>query len=67
MHTSDMKSQHTLCNNIPHAGAPYKETPGSKPHKFAEGDHVRVQVEVDVFKMMQEGHGGWNDQMASVS
>ena len=30
------------------------------------GDRVKVQLEVEIFKMMQEGHGGWNDQMTEV-
>lgn len=33
---------------------------------FAVGDRVRVQLEVEIFKMMQEGHGGWNDDMCEV-
>ena len=34
--------------------------------KFKAGDRVKVQLEVEVFRAMQEGHGGWNDQMAEV-
>ena len=34
---------------------------------LASGDNVRVQLDVDVFKAMQEGHGGWNDSMTEVS
>ena len=35
---------------------------------FAIGSHVRVQLELEihVFRMMQEGHGGWMDDMAEV-
>ena len=33
---------------------------------FAAGDRVRVQLEVDIFKMMQDGHGGWDDDMCEV-
>ena len=33
---------------------------------FAVGDCVKVQLEVEIFKMMQEGHGGWNDDMCEV-
>ena len=32
------------------------------------GDYVRVELDVEVFKMMQtEEHGGWHDAMALVS
>lgn len=34
---------------------------------FATGDIVRVQLELDVFRVLQEGHGGWMDDMAEVS
>ena len=34
--------------------------------KFKVGDRVKVQLEVEIFRQMQEGHGGWNDQMAEV-
>ena len=34
---------------------------------LASGDNVRVQLDVDVFRAMQEGHGGWNESMAEVS
>ena len=31
------------------------------------GDFVQVQLDIDVFKLMQnEDHGGWNDRMAVV-
>ena len=47
-------------------GAPYQPPPPPRPHKFQSGDSVKVQLEVEIFKMMQEGHGGWNEQMAEV-
>jgi len=34
---------------------------------LASGDNVRIQLDVDVFKAMQDGHGGWNESMADVS
>ena len=34
---------------------------------LASGDNVRVQLDVDVFRAMQEGHGGWNESMGEVS
>lgn len=34
---------------------------------FKVGDKVRVDLEVEVLRVMQEGHGGWNPKMAEVS
>ena len=34
---------------------------------LASGDNVRVQLDLDVFRAMQEGHGGWNESMGEVS
>lgn len=53
-------------------GAPYVPPPTpppppcTKPQEFSSGDRVRVQLDEEIFKMMQEGHGGWNDQMVEV-
>lgn len=53
-------------------GAPYVPPPTPhpppcpKPQEFSSGDRVRVQLDEEIFKMMQEGHGGWNDQMVEV-
>ena len=33
---------------------------------ICSGDLVQVELDVEVFRMMQEGHGGWNDDMAKV-
>lgn len=33
---------------------------------FKVGDRVRVDLEVDVLRIMQEGHGGWNPRMEEV-
>ena len=35
-------------------------------HMFSVGDKVKVSVTVEVFKQMQEGHGGWNQKMADL-
>ncbi|XP_019848978.1 PREDICTED: E3 ubiquitin-protein ligase MIB2-like [Amphimedon queenslandica] len=45
-----------------------KATPAGKGSDggIAAGDQVRVQLDVDVFKALQEGHGGWNDDMAQL-
>ena len=34
--------------------------------KFEEGTMVKVGVEVEQFEKMQEGHGGWEDDMSQV-
>ena len=34
---------------------------------FVAGDTVRIQLAEEVFKPLQEGHGGWNDSMTEVS
>lgn len=33
---------------------------------YKPGDHVKVCVDIDTLKDMQEGHGGWNSLMAKV-
>ena len=51
----------TACLDI---GAPLV-SPG--PQDISTGDLVRVELEADIFKAMQEGHGGWSDPMLEVS
>ena len=34
--------------------------------ELAAGDHVKVELDPDVWKRMQQGHGEWNDRMAEV-
>jgi E3 ubiquitin-protein ligase mind-bomb len=43
--------------------------PGSSPRHltFNVGDKVKVLMDVEALKQMQEGHGGWNPRMAEVS
>ena len=42
-------------------------TVGTKvPCQFKVGDKVRVDLEPEILKAMQEGHGGWNPRMAEV-
>ena len=35
-------------------------------YEFAAGDSVRVDVDLQTVKLMQEGHGGWADAMTDV-
>ena len=37
-----------------------------RPNEFATGDAVKVEVDIEVLKLMQEHHGGWNDMMMEV-
>ena len=41
-------------------------TAGGVQCQFKVGDKVRVDLEADILKAMQEGHGGWNPRMAEV-
>ena len=34
--------------------------------EFAAGDIVRVDLDMEIVKLMQEGHGGWTEAMTSV-
>jgi len=31
------------------------------------GDRVQVNLDIDIFEAMQNGHGGWNPFLANVS
>jgi len=45
-------------------GAPHTS---SEPPGFSVGDYVRVVVDEEALKNMQEGHGGWDDLMTGAS
>ena len=34
---------------------------------LAAGDNVKVELDPDMWKRMQQGHGEWNDRMAEVN
>ena len=38
-----------------------------KPYEFASSDYVCVELDAEVFEMLQQMHGGWNSAMANVS
>ena len=40
--------------------------PPADPRLFCSGDVVRVELELDIFQIMQQGHGGWSPMMAAV-
>ena len=68
----DIVISFTILSGAPTQGQGTTSVPVSSPPIFATstslvpGDRVRVQLEVEIVKMMQEGHGGWNDQMKEV-
>ena len=35
--------------------------------QFEEGDIVKVQVKLEDFEKLQEGHGSWEDSMSEVN
>ncbi|XP_023209720.1 E3 ubiquitin-protein ligase MIB2-like [Centruroides sculpturatus] len=45
----------------------YSVNPSAMKHQFNVGDKVKVLLDVEKLKVMQEGHGGWNPRMAEVS
>ena len=47
----------------PPQGMPLRYPPAMQ---LSAGDAVKVQMDPDVFKTAQDGHGGWNDKMAEV-
>ena len=34
---------------------------------FGAGDKVKIAIDQEAFRAMQEGHGGWNEKMKQVS
>ena len=48
-------------------GQQMEQTPAATTMSvFKVGDKVRVDLDVEILKAMQEGHGGWNPRMAEV-
>lgn len=49
------------------AGETVDASPAKDTHSmYKVGDKVKVILEEEVLKPMQEGHGGWNPRMAEV-
>ena len=38
----------------------------SHNHTITPGDNVRVELSAEIFKIMQEGHGDWDDYLIAV-
>lgn len=49
---------HSTCNNMTVASP--------KMHLFSPGDSVRVELDVEIFKVMQEGHGDFDEKLLEV-
>ena len=70
----------SLANNIPtsestNVGVTYPTTGNSITNNFTSpiinqlfsvGDKVKITLSIDLFKQMQEGHGGWNYKMTEL-
>ena len=42
-------------------------TPCNDPNQRLDvGDRVRVELDVETVKLLQEGHGGWDERMKEV-
>ena len=37
-----------------------------QPSEFASSDYVRMELDMEIFEMLQQTHGGWNPAMADV-
>lgn len=53
-------------DHLPILGKAIEESPVDSKPDIHSGDLVRVQLDVELFKAMQEGHGGWNDQLVEI-
>ena len=51
----------------PPSGA-YPGPPADVPEQimFAAGDKVKISLDQEAFRAMQDGHGGWNEKMNQV-
>ncbi|GFS03402.1 E3 ubiquitin-protein ligase MIB2 [Elysia marginata] len=51
-------------DHLPVLGEAVESEGPSTPSQFKVGDRVRCDLEMEVLKQMQDGHGGWNPRMA---
>ena len=49
-----------------YSGESVNAQPGVPNSVFKVGDKVRCNLDLEILKQMQEGHGGWNPRMADV-
>lgn len=57
---SDSKGIAAYRDHLPPLG---EQGPGRNSHNFQIGDIVHVDLELEVVQTMQQGHGGWTDNM----
>ena len=38
----------------------------TRSHKLVTGDVITLELDIEIVKLLQEDHGGWNDIMAEV-
>ena len=43
------------------------ETVSVEQQIFLPGERIKIELEEDIFKMLQEGHGGWDEELLKVS
>ena len=43
------------------------ETSPVEHQTFLPGERIKIELEEDIFKMLQEGHGGWDEELLKVS
>ncbi|RUS90925.1 hypothetical protein EGW08_001322 [Elysia chlorotica] len=51
-------------DHLPVLGEAVESEGPSTPSQFKVGDRVRCDLDMEVLKQMQDGHGGWNPRMA---
>ena len=52
-----------MCTTV---GKQYVSSEVEEEKRIRAGDGVRVELDPELFKIAQEGHGGWEDSMAEV-
>ena len=57
---SDGKGHTVFRDHLPSLG---ETSSGSVPNSFRVGDLVNVDLEVEIVQSLQQGHGGWTDNM----
>nr|KAG5706441.1 hypothetical protein BaRGS_032834 [Batillaria attramentaria] len=53
-------------DHLPVLGEATEQASPGTPSLFKVGDKVRCDLDMEVLKQMQEGHGGWNQRMSEV-
>ena len=67
LHSSRTFSQPTVTDTPPASDIKSTQTTSDEQPTFSPGNNVRVELDVEVFKMMQEGHGDVDQHLLDVS